>query len=263
MHYAIGDVHGYYHDLMTLIKTIEEKDPDAQFILLGDIIDRGPDTLKVLEWAMNHVKAGGKYQCLRGNHEDLAMQWYHDRFLAWERKNKHLSPSMQEPLPKSKFDFSNIVESEGLTKSEYLKPIIEFMDSLPYNLELNISVDCPDADKRGLSKQPLEGPVSYKLVHGWYKDKVPTEMIQKHMNLRGRIFSGNPNAPYIIVHGHTPTTNQEYINADEAHTKPGQISYRINAINIDGGRAEENWRSDPCMLCGICLETLEEFYAHE
>lgn len=263
MHYAIGDVHGYYQDLMILINTIEEKDPEARFILLGDIIDRGPETLKVLEWAMNHIKPDGKYQCLRGNHEDLVLQWYHHRFLAWEKKNKNLIPSMQEPLPRTKFDFSNIAESEGLTKSEYLKPIIEFFDSLPYHLELHTYINCLDSDKRGLSKLPLNGPVTFKLVHGWYKENVPTEMIQKHLNLRGRVFSGNPEASYIIVHGHTPTTNHEYISADPIHTKPGRISYRINAINIDGGRAEEDYQGIPCMLCAICLETLEEFHFHK
>lgn len=41
------------------------------------------------------------------------------------------------------------------------------------------------------------------------------------------------------------------------------IDYKKNAINLDGGccyKYAYNWF--PCMLCGICLETLEEFYPY-
>ena len=40
MHYAIGDVHGSYEELMTLLNKIESQDTDAQFIFVGDWVDR-------------------------------------------------------------------------------------------------------------------------------------------------------------------------------------------------------------------------------
>ena len=40
MHYAIGDVHGCYQAMIKLIRKIEREDADAQFILIGDVIDR-------------------------------------------------------------------------------------------------------------------------------------------------------------------------------------------------------------------------------
>ncbi len=262
MNYAIGDVHGYFQDLMTLIGTIESEDPDARFILLGDLIDRGPESLQMLEWAMNHIRPGSRYQSLRGNHEDLVLQWFHNRFLPWEKRRTASAFSSEEPFPRSKFDFSEIAEQAGLTESEVLLPFMEFMDSLPFSLDLQTEVHCADAAERGLSDSALDGSVLYKLVHGWYREKLPTEMMKRHMNLRGRVFTGNPDASYIIVHGHTPTTNPEYIDADPEHTRPGYISYRHHAIDLDGGRAEETYEGRPCMLCGICLETLKEYGIH-
>ncbi len=39
------------------------------------------------------------------------------------------------------------------------------------------------------------------------------------------------------------------------------ISYRRNMINLDGGCVfYENFAQFPCMLCALCLETLEEIY---
>lgn len=54
MHYAIGDVHGCYDELMALLKTIEERDADARYIFVGDFIDRGPKVWETLMWAMDN-----------------------------------------------------------------------------------------------------------------------------------------------------------------------------------------------------------------
>ena len=75
MHYVIGDVHGCYEECMRLIKKIEREDNYARFIFIGDVIDRGPDSVKMLRWCMEHVKEGGKYQMLMGNHELMFMEW--------------------------------------------------------------------------------------------------------------------------------------------------------------------------------------------
>ena len=75
MHYAIGDIHGCYQAMKKLIGKIEREDADAQFILIGDVIDRGGETPEVLEWCMKNVTRDGKYQMLMGNHELMFMEW--------------------------------------------------------------------------------------------------------------------------------------------------------------------------------------------
>ncbi len=61
----IGDVHGHYKGLMTLLEAIAPGKAD-QIYFLGDLIDRGPDSSQVVSFVQ---KSG--YQCLLGNHEQL------------------------------------------------------------------------------------------------------------------------------------------------------------------------------------------------
>ena len=64
---VIGDVHGYYEGLMTLLEAIAPASDD-QVYFLGDLIDRGPHSSQVV----NLVK-GNNYQCLLGNHEQMLL----------------------------------------------------------------------------------------------------------------------------------------------------------------------------------------------
>lgn len=69
---AIGDVHGCLKTLLALIKAHGQ---DRRIILLGDLIDRGPNSRGVVEWAMKE----GIETCY-GNHEDLAIAYsLHER----------------------------------------------------------------------------------------------------------------------------------------------------------------------------------------
>ena len=63
------------------------------------------------------------------------------------------------------------------------------------------------------------------------------------------------------MHGHTP--NIPYDNRAIPENRAGRIVFEndSNSINIDGGGCyKQLYPQYPCMLCGICLETLEEFY---
>ncbi|RWI91535.1 MAG: serine/threonine protein phosphatase [Mesorhizobium sp.] len=85
--YAIGDVHGCYEELHTLEQKIEL---DAlQFrgrkiiIMLGDYVDRGPNSRRVVEHLMAPPPEGFMRVCLAGNHE-VAMLAYLDGHLSLE-----------------------------------------------------------------------------------------------------------------------------------------------------------------------------------
>lgn len=59
----IGDVAGQYDALMRLI----DKMPKDEILLVGDLVDRGPKSKEVVEWA----KSTPGVRVIRGNHEDL------------------------------------------------------------------------------------------------------------------------------------------------------------------------------------------------
>jgi serine/threonine protein phosphatase 1 len=74
--YAVGDVHGCLRQLQLLVErsTHQAGDQKAQFVFLGDYIDRGPDSRGVVEYLMNLQRAQpDRVTCLMGNHEQMLL----------------------------------------------------------------------------------------------------------------------------------------------------------------------------------------------
>lgn len=74
--YAVGDVHGRSDLLRAALGAVEAHSGDdpATVILLGDYIDRGPDSRGVIERAMaGPRRAGDTLLALTGNHEDMLL----------------------------------------------------------------------------------------------------------------------------------------------------------------------------------------------
>jgi len=68
--YAIGDIHGGAKTFMALLERIGLKRSDRLY-LLGDYIDRGPNSKGVLDIILKLQVAGFGVYPLRGNHEDM------------------------------------------------------------------------------------------------------------------------------------------------------------------------------------------------
>jgi len=64
---VIGDVHGHYDGLMTLLEALAPGSDDRVYFL-GDLIDRGPKSAQVVEFVKE-----SSYQTLLGNHEQLML----------------------------------------------------------------------------------------------------------------------------------------------------------------------------------------------
>jgi serine/threonine protein phosphatase 1 len=72
MIYAIGDIHGCLEPLQELLARLPLESPDT-LVFLGDYIDRGPDSKKVVDFLLEHKREGWKF--LRGNHEQMLLDW--------------------------------------------------------------------------------------------------------------------------------------------------------------------------------------------
>jgi len=75
----IGDVHGCRTELEEMLSALQLR-PDDRVIMLGDLINRGPDSAGVVKLVYN---AG--FECLMGNHEEEYLHLYQD-----EEKYKNL-----------------------------------------------------------------------------------------------------------------------------------------------------------------------------
>ena len=71
--YVFSDIHGHAAPLLRLIERIAPSEDD-RFFCLGDMVDRGPDPMGVIE----AVRALPNVTVLAGNHEDLMLAWVHN-----------------------------------------------------------------------------------------------------------------------------------------------------------------------------------------
>ena len=67
--YIIGDVHGHYNELISLINKLPNKF-DSKICFVGDLIDRGPDSKKVVDLVKKY-----NYDCVLGNHEQMCIEF--------------------------------------------------------------------------------------------------------------------------------------------------------------------------------------------
>ena len=63
--YAVGDVQGCAPSLKTLIKKLPKK---SKMIFLGDLVNRGPDSLNTLR-ILKSLQEAGQTECILGNHD--------------------------------------------------------------------------------------------------------------------------------------------------------------------------------------------------
>ncbi|MCW3837104.1 metallophosphoesterase family protein [Sphingomonas canadensis] len=76
--YAIGDVHGELALLRDLLAHIEADNAarpaaDTRVVMLGDLVDRGPDSAGVVELLLNQRPGFATFHFLAGNHEDAML----------------------------------------------------------------------------------------------------------------------------------------------------------------------------------------------
>lgn len=231
--YAISDIHGEYDMFLELLERIKLKDTDTLYIL-GDILDRGPHPIKVLQKLMEMPNA----ICLVGNHELMALECL--EFLCREITKESID-EMDSGM------IGNLLSWQGngsvTTTDEFHKldreareDVIEFLRELLIYEELTVNGK------------------DYLLVHAGLGNYSPEKQIEDY-SLKELVWDrADYETQYFddiyVVAGHTPT---QYI---EGNPKPGYIYRKNNHIAIDcqcyvpGGR-----------LAAICLDTGEEFYS--
>jgi len=109
---VIGDVHGEFNTLMSLLDILPQKD---KLCFVGDLIDRGPDSKKVVDFLIDN----GHHSVL-GNHEEMIIR-HHELWIA----NGGI-----ETL-KSFYETEEEIDIDSFLNSEYIK----WFDNLPLFIE--------------------------------------------------------------------------------------------------------------------------------
>lgn len=79
----MGDVHGCFLEFQELLKKISYNRNRHRLILVGDVINRGPDSWKTLQW----IRANS-VEMIRGNHEEA--------FITYARRNISINSTLDE-----------------------------------------------------------------------------------------------------------------------------------------------------------------------
>lgn len=77
--FAIGDIHGRFDLLNKALDAVEKEAAGRRkhVVFLGDYVDRGPDSAKVVETLMTLPQRG--FTCLKGNHEAIMLEAFAER----------------------------------------------------------------------------------------------------------------------------------------------------------------------------------------
>lgn len=169
MIYVISDIHGHYDQFITMLELIDLKDDDSLFIL-GDVIDRGPASIKLLQYIMSKPNI----KMILGNHEEmmlLALGGSYDAISCW------LSNGGQSTLDQFK-----------ILSNEERFEIVEFLNALPLYYCLEKFLLLHAGTFGALKKENLDMQSREDLL--WS---------------RGTFFNNQGCSDMITIFGHTPT----------------------------------------------------------
>lgn len=266
--YVVGDIHGCFNEWIFLKNKIEEIDSEAIFILVGDIIDRGLETIPMLVWALKNITLAGKYQMIIGNHEFEKIDWIKSYLKQVERSQDECRHFNLEQMENDNYDFRRNCLQANIS-NERLKEILVFFEGLPFYKELKV-----DLEKRrqhyiivhgGIHKTMINKDESFKKrsilesskdVEWSYIAQMNKEYILWDRNYRGNSWLKNT----IVIHGHTPTISKQCTSRGAVS---GNIWFNYCDINVDCGmvyRKNDIYRE--ANLAAIRLDDLEEFYVN-
>lgn len=135
-YYAIPDIHGNLKGLKKAVNSIlpEFNDEVDKIIFLGDYIDRGFESLEVIQFIMNLQNKHKKDSiiALLGNHEDMFLNWIKNPlkfdFLLNDYKLRTLSSFYKEYFSLCSFTLNYSYEIIDLNSGKnYTKDIINFI----------------------------------------------------------------------------------------------------------------------------------------
>lgn len=222
MIYAMSDLHGCYDLYVKMLEKVNFSDDDTLYIL-GDVVDRGPDGIKILQHMMKRKNVIG----ILGNHDYTALRMFEFINNKEESEDLILGHTMWKLIGGAPTNdaFVNLSEHEQVEIINYINDFLIFREININGNTFFLSHSVPTKEQI-LNEDDLEredfiaGAPEYDKIY--FKDKY-------------------------IVTGHTPTL---FIDSEYE----GKIYKNNNHIAIDCGAVFGR------ILGCICLNDFKEYY---
>lgn len=217
--FAISDIHGCLKTFKALLRQLNLRFED-QIVLVGDYVDRGPDSKGVIDYILELQKNGFNIIPLRGNHEEMMIKGLRNSEARFDWLRNGGTETADSYLVNDKITIPNTH--------------LQFLEDLPY-FRYTDQFIFVHAGLNMKLLEPLEDKHSMLWIRGWY------ERIDRQ-------WLGNR----IIVHGHTPMPKVKI----EFSLKNLD---RLPVINIDAGCVFKEARGLG-HLCAVELTAMKLYF---
>jgi serine/threonine protein phosphatase 1 len=223
--YAVGDVHGCLDLLDQLLRAIDaddaEREPaDTTLIFLGDLVDRGPDSMGVVERVRQLAATDGDVRLLLGNHEEI--------FLA------ALNGDMRALKLFCRIGGRETALSYGLSAADYER--MDY-DELAQALAAAVPADHQTFLSAGTEMEVIG---DYAFVHaGVHPDRRLDEQRGSDLRwIRDPFLECRKRLEKVVVHGHTISDDVEFRAHRIGIDTGAYVSGRLTALGLQGN---ERW----------------------
>lgn len=230
--YAVGDIHGRLDLFEALIAAIERDDAargqaETTIVLLGDLVDRGPDSAAVIA-AARALQLRRRVRIIAGNHEEMFL----DSFESAEILSHFLRFGGQETILSYPVD-APVFEQAGLDKQQAM-----------------MRAAVPEADLEFIrSFEDFVTIGDYLFVHAGIRPRKPiSDQVPENLRwIREPFLSYTGDHGHVVVHGHTITPEPEVLHNRIGIDTGAFMSGRLTALGLEG---TERWLIEACDQAG-------------
>jgi serine/threonine protein phosphatase 1 len=240
--FAIGDIHGHDAVLDAILKVIartEKLSDDSHLVLLGDLIDRGPNSPRCVDLGMRAGDIAGVSKCtyLPGNHEQL--MWYaiqhptiHFYTDTWLKNGGQIA-------------LNQYYELTGRTGEAPLSFLPAMMDLLPADFIEKVLVNGPTHVRIGNIIFAHAGVIPGKPIEAMIADEHHNDdwtWIRRPFHEFNGGFFDRAGNKLLIVHGHEPVFKDMSLMAEH--------HFKYRGTPLWGDHMEQKGRINLDMGCG-------------
>lgn len=222
--YAIGDIHGRLDLFERMIAVIRRDHAgripvSTQIVLLGDLIDRGPDSANLVRWSQTLTEQSDRFVVLKGNHEAMMADALNGDFAAlelwWEHGARATLASWGVPE-------AELERGPGVNLLQAARQAVG-ADTLAWLAALPLTVQHEE----------------YLFVHAGVRPGVGLKNQLEHdlLWIRHEFLASKVDHGAIVVHGHSvhesgPQILRNRIGIDSGAFRTG----RLSAIGVEDGQ---------------------------